>query len=141
MQPQSNTNDFFGIRISQPGINVQNAQPNQLLYQSDYSTETWYGLSGNEVLQIGNIGTGSTAQYGMSVPASSGTITFGENSDGSLGMEIQNNSSQTTFIMDGQTWTWFDSLGNVVMYVGLLPVLQVYGWAVATPGNTLLGQV
>ena len=39
------------------------------------------------------------------------------------------------------TWDWYDSNSNIVMMVGWLPVAQVYGWAVATPGNSLAGQV
>ena len=96
MQPQSNTNDFFGIRISQPGINVQNAQPNQLLYQSDYSTETWYDLSGNQVLQIGNTSTGSIAQYGMNIYDGSGNVILeaGQLSGGGYGINIYDGTSQ-----------------------------------------------
>ena len=35
----------------------------------------------------------------------------------------------------------YDSSGNEVMRAGLLPLTNVYGWAAATTGNTLEGQV
>lgn len=142
MQPQSNSNNFFGIKVSQPGINAMTASANQLLYTNDYTTETWYDLSGNQVLQVGNIATNNVPQYGLGVTTSSGSLlTFGQNNDGTSGMQITNGSGDTLFEFDGETWTWFDTSGNIVMYVGLLPVSQVYGWAVAVPGQSLQGVV
>jgi len=141
MQPVSNTNSFFGIRVSQPGIDVLTAGPNQLAYQSDYTTQTWYGINGNPTLNIGNIGTTNNPQYGMSVPASNGTITFGENTDGTQGMQVVDSSGNVIFEMNGTTWYWYDTDGNTVMEVGYLSLLGVYGWAVATPGSSLEGEV
>jgi len=141
MQPISNTNSFFGIRVSQPGIDVLTAGPNQLAYQSDYTTQTWYGINGNPTLNIGNIGTTNNPQYGMSVPASNGTITFGENTDGTQGMQVVDPSGNVIFEMNGTTWYWYDTDGNTVMEVGYLSLLGVYGWAVATPGSSLEGEV
>jgi hypothetical protein len=141
MQPISNNNDFFGIRISQPGINVQQAGPKQLVYQSDYSTETWYDNSGNTTLKVGSIGTSSAPAYGMSVPATNGTINYGSLSDGSLGMQVTDSNGNLVFEMNGTTWYWYDTSGNIVMEVGYLSLLGVYGWAVAVPGASLKGEV
>lgn len=45
MNPTSPSNanpPYFGIKVSQPGINVNNATPDQLLYTNDYNTTTYY---------------------------------------------------------------------------------------------------
>jgi len=137
MQPISNTNSFFGIRVSQPGIDVLTAGPNQLAYQSDYTTQTWYGINGNPTLNIGNIGTTNNPQYGISVPASNGTITFGENTDGSQGMQVVDSTGYVLFEMNGSTWYWYDKATNTnVMQIGLLPD-GTYGMAVAKPGQNV----
>lgn len=134
MQPISNTNSFFGIRVSQPGIDVLTAGPNQLVYQSDYTTQTWYGINGNPTLNIGNIGTTNNPQYGMSVPASNGTITFGENTDGTQGMQVVDSTGYVLFEMNGTTWYWYDKATNTnVMQIGLLPD-GTYGMAIAKSG-------
>jgi hypothetical protein len=121
MNPQSNSNNFFGQKVSVPGVNVNNATPSQLLYSNDYSLQTFYGTNGN---------------IGFGVFTSSVT---GEQT---VGMQIENTAGQVTFEMDGQTWFWFDSSGNNIMQVGLLVnsagSIGLYGWAVATPGNSLL---
>lgn len=65
MQPISNTNSFFGERVSQPGVNALTAGPNQLVYQTDYSTQTWYDISGNAILVVGQQNNSST--YGVSI--------------------------------------------------------------------------
>lgn len=132
MSPKSNNNTFFGIRVSQPGINVNNASPSQLMYSNDYSKETFYG-NGSAAVTIGNLGNSA---YGMSIPASNGTINFGLLSSGNLGMQVLSTSGSTLFEMDGQTWYWYDNSGNNVMQVGLLPNGQ-FGWAVATAGNSV----
>jgi len=141
MQPTSNTNSFFGIRVSQPGIDVLTAGPNQLSYQSNYTTQTWYGQNGQPVLEVGNYGTTNQPAYGMSIPATNGTINYGALSDGSLGMQVVDPSGNVVFEMNGTTWYWYDTDGNTVMEVGYLSLLGVYGWAVATPGSSLKGEV
>jgi hypothetical protein len=131
---------FFGQRISAQGVNVNSATKNQLLYQNNYdeSLQTYYGTNGQIALQIGQL---ATSQFGMSVPTANGTLNFGQLADGGLGMNTVNTSGQLLFEMNGQTWYWYDTSGNIVMMVGFLPVTGVYGWAVATPGNSLAGQV
>ena len=105
---QPNDNTFFGIKVSQPNINVNFANDSQLIYKNDYSAETFY--------------------------TDTGSMLFGKNSNGSLGITLADNSNFTLFTMDGQTWSWYDkTTGMNVMQVGLLPDGS-YGFAVAAYG-------
>lgn len=63
MGPQTNSNNFFGIAVSLPGINVNQASPSQMMYTNDYSTTTWRDKNGNITLQEGQIP--STNSYGQ----------------------------------------------------------------------------
>ena len=117
MGPSSSLNNFYGIKISKQGIPVNQASDNNLTYKQDFNNGT------------------------MTVFGSNGDINFGVNPDSTLGMNVQDTSGNLLFEMSGQTWAWYDTSGNVVMYVGYLPVAKVFGWAVATPGNSLLGVV
>jgi hypothetical protein len=119
-QPAGDQNSFFGVKVSKQGTNVINAPDNQLLYKNDYTKETFFGTSGN--ISFGAFTSAVTGQTGQ-------------------GLQVTNSSGQVIFELNGQTWYWFDTSGNVVMEVGYLPVAQIYGWAVATPGNTLKGVV
>jgi hypothetical protein len=113
---------FFGTKVSKTGINVTQATPNQLLYQLDLNTgtQTFYSVNGE-------------ISYGNFTSAVTGNL--------SQGMQVVNSDGYVTFEMDGQTWYWFDNLGNIVMEVGYLQLPQIYGWAVAVPGSTLAGEV
>lgn len=105
---QPNDNTFFGIKVSQPNINVNFANDSQLIYKNDYSAETFY--------------------------TDTGSMLFGKNSNGSLGITLADNSNFTLFTMNGQTWSWYDKTsGKNVMQVGLLPDGS-YGFAVAAYG-------
>jgi hypothetical protein len=53
MQPTSNVNNFFGQKVSQPGIPVNKANDSQLLYKNDFSTQTFYDQFGNAQVVIG----------------------------------------------------------------------------------------
>ena len=109
--PTGNTNQFFGQKVSKPGINVNSASDSQLVYKNDWSQQTFY--------------------------AADGSIAFGILSDGTLGQEITDSSGFVLFKMSGSTWYWYDKNTNKnVMQVGLLPDGS-YGWAVATPGNNV----
>ena len=114
MQP-GQQNNFFGVKVSKPGVNVNNASDSQLVYQNNYNAETFYGNTGN--------------------------ISFGKLPNGDLGMYATNTEGNTVFMLDGATWYWYDNNGNTVMMVGYLPVAQIYGWAVAAPGKSLAGVV
>lgn len=91
-QVQSNNNNFFGIKVSQPGVNVNNASDSQLIYSSNYSTDTWYN-NGQVVMTIGQLSSGA---YGAQID--NGTISISNNGveqirigllpDGTYGMVI-----------------------------------------------------
>jgi hypothetical protein len=114
--PTGNQPAFFGQKVSFPGVNVNNATGNQLMYVNNYSQETYYAQD-------------------------SSNISFGNLTNGGQGMQVVNSNGNVVFEMDGQTWYWFDDLGNVVMMTGYLPVAQIFGWAVAAPGQSLAGVV
>jgi len=106
--PSGNQNTFFGIKVSKPGINVNSAGDSQLIYKNDYSAETFY--------------------------TDTGSMLFGKNANGSLGMTLSDSFGYTLFTMNGQTWSWYDkSSGKNVMQIGLLPDGS-YGFAVAAYG-------
>ena len=114
MNPQK----FFGRKISKQGVNVTQATDNQLIFKEDFNA-------------------GNTTYYA----ANNSSIVYGVLGDGSLGQEIINSAGNVLFKMSGSTWSWYDTSGNVVMMVGYLPVAQIYGWAVAVPGQSLAGVV
>lgn len=108
--PSGNQSQFFGQKVSKPGINVNQASDSQLLYKNDWSAQTFYAEDGS-------------------------AISFGTNDDGTLGMQVKDNSGFVLFKMNGTTWLWYDkNTGNNVMQVGLLPDGS-YGWAVAPVGQ------
>lgn len=113
MGPTSSVQNFYGVKVSQVGVPVNQANDNQLTYKLDYNTgiQTFYGANGT-------------------------SLNFGPNPDGTLGLNIQNSSNQVLFELSGETWIWYDNEGNSIMEVGLLPDGS-YGWAVATPGNSV----
>ena len=132
--PNGNQKQFFGQKVSKAGKNVYNASDNDLIYKNDYSTQTYYSNNGT-AMEIGKLASGG---YGISVPANTGTINFGDLADGNLGMNTVDANGNVLFEMVGATWYWYDASGNNVMQVGLLPD-GTYGWAVATPGNSVSG--
>jgi hypothetical protein len=110
---------FFGTQVSQQGINVTQATPNQLLYQLDLNsgTQTFFGTNGD-------------VNFGLFTSVVTGTQT--------MGMQIIDSAGNVVFEMDGQTWYWFDPLTNInVMQIGLLPD-GTYGFAVAAPGQNVI---
>lgn len=58
----NNVNNFFGIKVSKPGINVANASDNNLVLKDDYSTRTYYDQSGSARILFGLLPDGS---YGL----------------------------------------------------------------------------
>lgn len=120
MNPSSPSNPappFFGTQVSQPGVDVTQATSNQLLYQLDLNagTQTFFGTNGD-------------ISFGLFTSIVTGKQT--------MGLQVSNTSGNVVFEMDGQSWYWFDANGNNIMQVGLLPD-GTYGWAVATPGNSV----
>ena len=63
--PAGNNSQFFGIMVSKPGVNVNNATltAQDLIYSSNYNTETYYDESNPRIL-IGLLPDGS---YGFIV--------------------------------------------------------------------------
>ena len=127
MSPQSNKNTFFGIKVSIPGINVNQATDKQLVYKNDYSTETWYAL-GDKSLQIGQIGSASNPSYGMNVFNGSGdvSLTLGQISTG-YGMNVFNSTGGSVLILGEYASGAYGmsvlntSSGTTMMEAGLLP--------------------
>lgn len=80
----------------------------------------------------------SNQGFGFSVTDVNGTIlTLGVLNDGTLGLNIVDNSNFQLFKLNGSTWYWYDKTHNTnVMQVGLLPD-GTYGWAVAATGNNV----
>lgn len=79
-------NNFFGVKVSKPGIPVNSASDKQLIYKDDYSTKTWFDSGGVEVLQEGLQPNGT---YGLS--SSDGTnirMLAGQNNNYGLGFYV-----------------------------------------------------
>jgi hypothetical protein len=53
--------DFFGQKVSKPGVNVNNAGPTDLVYQNNYTTTTYYDSSNSRIL----LGQLPDSTYGM----------------------------------------------------------------------------
>lgn len=110
--PTASTGKFFGVKVSKSGIPVNQATDDQLLYKNDFQAQTFYAENGS-------------------------SISFGNLTDGTLGMEVKDSNGNMLFKMDGQTWFWYDiSTGKNIMQAGLLPDGS-YGWAVVPPGNDI----
>ena len=123
--PQANNNSFFGIRFSLPGINVNNANPSQLLYQNNYSTTTWRDSNGNIQLEEGNLGN---AGYGLS--AGGGSVILNAN-----GLSINPNNSTNSIQLTSTQLSVYES-GIEQIRIGLLPD-GTYGMAVSVPGTSI----
>jgi len=52
MPPASNSNNFYGVKVSVPGVNVNNATDAQLQYSNNYSQELFY-VNGKANVLIG----------------------------------------------------------------------------------------
>lgn len=84
--PPDSANNFFGIKVSKTGVPVQNASDNQLIYKSDFSTDTWFGTN-SAIMQQGSFDNGT---YGLRILDSNGDVVsqFGEQSDGSSNLKF-----------------------------------------------------
>lgn len=85
--PSGNTDKFFGQKVSKPGIDVNTASDNQLIYKNDFSTQTFYTASGQAGVASGQIPSGGT---GTAIYDSAGNIVaqYGEQSDGSVNLKF-----------------------------------------------------
>lgn len=71
MNPNS-TNNFFGIKISKPGVNVSSAGDNELVLKDDYSTRTYYDQTGEARILLGLLPDGT---YGLVISKSGFDVT------------------------------------------------------------------
>lgn len=51
--PTGNQNQFFGQKVSKPGIDVNNAGDNDLIYKNDFTTTLYYNSSGIPTVLLG----------------------------------------------------------------------------------------
>lgn len=84
--PTDSKNSFFGIKVTQPGYNVNAVTDNHLILKDDFSTRTYYDDSNNPVIKLGKQSDGS-----FSLTVGSGGITqiiLGTLPDGTQGLAI-----------------------------------------------------
>ncbi len=125
MGPQANNKNFFGIAVSQPGIDVNTASLSQMLYTNNYTTTTWRDSNGKVQLQEGLIGTN---QYGLS--AGGGSVVL-DASGLSLNPTNSTNSIQLT-----STQLSVYQNGIEQIRIGLMPD-GTYAMAVSVPGTSI----
>lgn len=90
MNPNS-TNNFFGIKVSKPGVNVYNANSaKDLLYSNDYNSTIYYDETDARVIE-GQLPDGS---YGMWVSAPGQDVT---QATGTIPGQLVFNSNNDTF--------------------------------------------
>lgn len=95
----------------------------------------------NDRITVGSV----TNSLGESAQTILGVLAADSPSDQSFGLKIidpQGGQLLIGILPDGNLGIQLlDASGNEVMRAGLLPLAQIYGWAAATPGNSLEGQV
>lgn len=104
--PSGNQNQFFGTKVSIPGIDVNNAGDNQLILKDDYNTRIYYN-NGVPNIVLGLRPNTSPAQYGLFI--SQGNIDATQATDGQLAF---NSNRSFTVVLQGSYV--FPSLGTVV---------------------------
>ena len=140
MGPQSNNNNFFGTRVSQPGINVNQAGPSQLLYQNNYETESFYDSSGNARVLIGALPDSS---YGMWVsspgvnaakanPFIPGQLVFNSNNQ-TYNIENTNSTEIPSTVLAGG-----GDINNITIphNLGFAPIVQAYALMQVSVNNS-----
>jgi hypothetical protein len=125
MNPQTNSNNFFGIAVSLPGINVNQASPSQMMYTNDYSTTTWRDNNGNITLQEGLLSGGN---YGLS--AGGGSVILDAN-----GLSLNPNSSTNSIQLTSTQLSVYED-GVEQIRIGLLPD-GTYGMVITVPGTSV----
>jgi hypothetical protein len=51
MNPSSQGQGFFGVKVSKPGVDVNQANPNDLVYQSDYTSTIYYDKNNSRFIE------------------------------------------------------------------------------------------
>lgn len=142
MGPNATPNGFFGTKVSQPGINVGQANTNQLLFTNNYDTETFYDKSGNARVVIGKLPDSS---YGLWVSAPGvnantaqpnvpGQIIFNSNQT-ALGIVQTYRGTIPDFLISAGSGTFSISFAHGLSYT---PIIDVYVQAFIVNFNTLL---
>lgn len=142
MQPAApqNQNQFFGIKVSKPGIDVNNASNKQLTYQNNFSSTIFYDQSNARVIE----GLLPDGTYGLWVSSPGVDVTTAiPNVPGQLLFDSNQNlfnvvQSGTTTILS-QTLAPSSGQADVITIphgLSFIPVLQAYGQFSILIGNT-----
>lgn len=86
-----NQSDFFGQKVSIPGINVNSAGDNQLILKDNYSTRLYYNAQGVATVLLGKRTSTTPSQQGLFVSKSGIDVTQANDS------QLIFNSSQDIF--------------------------------------------
>lgn len=106
--PAGKQSQFFGQKVSIPGVNVNSAGDNELILKDDYSTRTYYGnntTNGNNtngpVLEIGQLPNGGSGIY---IPDANGVgiAQFGQFADGSTALKVAQPGIEVSTATDPQ---------------------------------------
>jgi len=129
-QVQSNNNSFFGIKVSNPGINVNNATDSQLQYLNNYSQEIFYANGVGNVLigqrPANNLNGLAQAEEGMFV-AQTG-VDVRSATDNQLVFNSQNNVFKIVLSGSAVIPTSATNTSNVIVNhnLGYVPAALVY---------------
>lgn len=127
--PPGSANKFFGQKVSKPGINVNSAGDNELIYKNDFSTTLYYDSSGVPTVLLGLRPSDSSQGLFVSKPGFDVTI--------ATDSQLVFNSNQNIFkiLLSGTTTIpsisialgSFGVTGTVIQHnLGFTPVAQVY---------------
>lgn len=140
MNPPSGTqSQFFGQKVSKPGINVNTAADNQLVYKSDFSTTLYYNNNGIPTVLLGlraaNPNNGLlVSEQGLYVSFSGTDVT--QATDSQLVFNTQQNIFKVTLTLGGGTIV--SSAGTIGMTIahnlGFAPSFLCYSTSGA-PGD------
>ncbi len=129
MQPNNpnSIQNFFGIKISKPGINVANASDKQLVYKDNFSSKTYYDASNSRMIE-GQLPDGS---YGLWVSkpgfdvttATNNQLVFNSNQDmfkiaGTIQDTISGTDNSGSSLWAEVTQTYAHGLGIVPVVLG-----------------------
>ena len=141
MGPQPNNKNFFGIAVSQPGIDVNTASLSQMLYTNNYTTTTWRDSNGKVQLQEGLIGTN---QYGLSAGGGSVVLDASGLSAGggsvvldASGLSLNPTNSTNSIQLNSIQFSVYQN-GIEQIRIGLLPD-GTYGMVITKPGISVDG--
>jgi hypothetical protein len=89
--PSGQQADFFGTKVSIPGINVNQAGDNQLILKDDYNSRIYYNANGVPTVLLGRRSSTTPAQYGFYVSKNGVDVTQASDS------QLVFNSGQDVF--------------------------------------------